>query len=252
MELIDKIKNLKREQLDIIVSARRATPLVSFLSVNGKARAACIQRHKGWADLLLSYTNASIEACVRNKLGNAVTTAAIISSFESMGLGLIAREDLTLEEYNLIISPVVSSFPELIFKEQSWTPVPLEGNLRLTPRMQYQLPPEVSRTEATTIRKARAFRRKEDYETDIKESGIDASDIMAALKPKKKETIALSPDDVLKTMLEAMKPKESIPVITADYNATTGEYTPTDKDSPPKPEPELTPLQIMMNAMKKK
>ena len=210
MEITDKIKQLKFEQLEVIIKARRAVDLSLFLSVNGKARSACIQRHHGWQDELLKFTNASIEASIRAKLGSPISTAAIISAFESMGLGILAKTDLTLEEYDLIISPVVSSFPELIAEKQDWTPIPLEQGSKYRPYIQYQLPPEESRTQATLPKKTRPFRRTEDnLEAQVEEAAFNSADFIAALKPKEEVKKVLSKDDAIAAMLAAMKPKST-------------------------------------------
>jgi hypothetical protein len=202
VEITERIKRLSYEQLEMVIKARRNVPLVGFISVNSKARSACIQRHAGWMDELLKYTNASIEASVRAKLNNTLSTATIISAFESMGLGIIAKKDLVLEEYDLLISSVVMVFPELVVLEQDWTPLPIDETSRYRPRNPYMLPPEESRTQATSPKKTRTFRRKEDNE----EEQFDAAFLEGILKPKKTE-VKLTQQEAVAKMLEAMKPK---------------------------------------------
>lgn len=210
MEITDKIKRLSHEQLEVIIKARRAVPLSLFLSANGKARSCCVMRHKGWMEELLKYTNAAIEASVRAKMNNAVSTATLMSAFESMGLGIMAREDLTLEEYDLLISPIAAYFPELVVLEQTWTPVPLEQTSRYPPYGGYLPPPEATRG-VSEVKKTRTFRRKEDNEEVKEDDKFDPDDILAALKPKEKkeEVKAVSSEDAIAAMLEAMKKPKS-------------------------------------------
>jgi hypothetical protein len=208
MEPPEKIKRLTYDQLDAIITARRAVPLVGFLSVNGKARSACVLRHPGWMEELLKYSNATIESAVRAKMASAISIAALLSAFESMGLGIIAKLDLTLDEYDLIMSPTISAFPELIVLEQDWTPEPLGETSRFRPFRPYELPPIESRTEATTYKKTRPYRRSEDLEEKVSDASVDMEGLMAALKPKPKAEVKLTPEEALAKMLEAMKPKE--------------------------------------------
>lgn len=237
--MFEKIKKLTYEQLDVIVKARRAVPLAGFLSVNGKARNAAIQRHKGWQEELIKYVNAIIEASVRAKVNNALSTAALISAVESMGLGIITKEDLTLEEYDLIISPMIGAFPELIVLTQDWTPIPLDESQRFRPSQPYMLPPEATRTEATMPKKGRTFRRTEDVVEDqfAKE---ESDSFLEALKPKT-VTPAISKDEAIQKMLDAMKPtvktvtttSETTPVVpsfaTAGPSITSIEFIQTSK-----------------------
>lgn len=207
MDITDKIKQLRFEQLEHIIKARRAAPFTEFISVNAKARSACALRHPGWMEEFRRFSNAAIEASVRAKLNNALSTATVTSAFESMSLGIMAKEDLTLEEYDLIISPVASFFPELIVLEQDWTPVPMDNTSRYQPFRQYGAPPaETSGISAT--KKTRTFRRTEDHlEEKAAEAAFDPNDFLAALKPKIAEPKKMTKEEALQAMLTTMKPK---------------------------------------------
>lgn len=207
MEITDKIKRLTYEQLEVIIKSRRAVPLSLFLSANGKARSCCVMRHKGWMEELLKFTNAAIEASVRAKVNNAVSTATLISAFESMGLGILSKEDLILEEYDLLISPVAAFFPELVVLDQTWTPVPLEQTSRYPPYGGYLPPPEATRG-ITEVKKTRTFRRKEDNEEVKGDDKFDPDDILAALKPKAKEPERkMTSAEAIEAMMASIKSK---------------------------------------------
>jgi len=257
LEITEKIKHLNREQLDAIVTARRAVSVTEFVSVNGKARAACIQRHYGWQDQLLKFTNASIEASVRSKIGNAISTAAIVSAFEAMGLGIIAKTDLELDEYDTIISPVISAFPELVVLKQDWTVVPLEQNKGWRPAVQYQPPP--METRGITEKKGRPYRRHEDLETAVADAAAaDINDIMAALKPKNKEPEKkLTGAEAIAAMLAAIKkPEEKIIAIPDNSQVpvfeTVAEILEIEVVSDPQPKKKFTTEEMLKMMQPKK
>lgn len=232
MQITDKIKKLNREQLDTIVEARRATELVKWISVNSKARSACALRHRGWQEESNAYVNAIIETSVRLHLQNTLTLATLISAFESMALGIIAQKDLTLDEYELLLSPVISIFPELILLEQDWTPEPIDESLRYRPRVMYQSPVEIKE------KKNRPFRRTEDLEEIVEKEVFDTNDVMAALAPKEKKP-ELSKDEALKAMLAQMVKKPTQQQVNEPPSLEV------EKHSAPNPNPPDTRLRFI-------
>src|SRR6202158_2294451 len=126
MSVSDAVESLTLEQLDQIIKLRRAVPLATFLSVNAKARQACALRHHGWQDVFITYVN-SMTRCFHNVgLRDNLKMATLLSSIESFSIGIICKEDLDIEEYNLIISPIAEvAMPEMFAKTQDWTPLAL-------------------------------------------------------------------------------------------------------------------------------
>src|SRR6266567_975592 len=98
MSFTDALGGLTVDQLREIIRLRRAVPLVAFLAANGKARQACALRHKGWMDHSTIFVNAMIRTVRRVELNEPYSTATLLSAAESYAIGLLAKDDLTLDE----------------------------------------------------------------------------------------------------------------------------------------------------------
>lgn len=202
----DAIAKLSEPELREIIKLRRAVPLGAFLAANGKARQACALRHKGWGEKVLTCSHAVIIACKLNEVRDSLDEATLMSAAESYGLGLIAQEDLTLEEYNLLIECVARvAYPEQILAEQTWTPVPLPSNEAMA-RQNY---------EAIKNRDLERSGRKPKTD-DLKQAGIDPTKALAAILGKKEKpkepTIKIDKESVISKMMKALKKSEEIEV----------------------------------------
>jgi len=202
VSLADAIENLSAEQLEEIIKLRRAVPLATFLSVNAKARQACALRHHGWENLVLSYTNAMIRGCRATKTIEPLKMATLMSAVESFSIGFIAKSDLDLEEYNLIIGPLaIIAMPDLLVTEQDWTPEPLPKEQRVHQAYWAEL-------QAKDKKKPK-YKEEDD---DPGEAAIDPLKFMTALTVKK--VIApivakVTGKDAIAAMLAAMNPKKA-------------------------------------------
>jgi hypothetical protein len=204
MSFTDAIGSLTIDQLRDIIRLRREVPLVQFLAANGRARQACALRHKGWMDHSTIFVNAMLRKIRSVELNDSYATATLLSAVESYAIGLLAKDDLNLDEYNLLIGCVAKvATPEIILTEQNWTPEPLPTNEAVT-RKNY----ETLKTRDES--RGKRHTQKEDPDEELAESGIDTSKALAALlKPKPKpETVKVDTKSAIDRMLGALKKKD--------------------------------------------
>jgi hypothetical protein len=206
MSVSDAVTNLTLEQLEAIIKLRRAVPLATFLSVNGKARQACALRHHGWQDVFITYVNSMTRAFHNTGLKDALKMATLLSAIESFSIGIICKEDLTLEEYNLIIQPIAEvAMPEMFAKVQDWTPLALPSP-EVVAKEYFKAQVERDKT------KLRTYKEEDlDPDGDLIDTNIDPATFLKAIGPKKKEPEKIVPKlgskEAVAAMLAAMAPK---------------------------------------------
>lgn len=222
MAFTDAISSLTEDQLKEIIRARRAVPLATFLACNGKARQACALRHKYWLDSSAAWVNAMLRSINKNDFRDALGVSTLMSATESFAIGMIAKEDLDFEEYNLLISCIANvALPELIATEQTWTPEPLPKS-ELQARQHYE-----SLKEKDAKGRSRHIDRSPDPDPDgdLIDTGIDPAKALAALFKKKEAPKApeskIPKDDAIKRMLEAMK-KKTAEVVSERFKVEKG------------------------------
>jgi hypothetical protein len=151
-------------------------------------------------DTTAMMVNAMMIAIHRHGIRDALDIGTLMSATESFSIGIIARDDLDLEEYNLLIrciAPIAT--PELILKEQTWTPDPLPKPESLV-HQQY----EELKQQHQKHRKAKDDSEKE----DLASVGINPVAALKALLGKKKEVKVepkVSREDAIAKMMLAMK-----------------------------------------------
>lgn len=213
MSFTDAISTLTEPQLREIIKLRRAVPLATFLAANGKARQACALRHKGWMEVSNVYVNAMIVACHKTGLRDALDMSTLMSATESFSIGMIAREDLTLDEHNLLIKCIAEiATPEIILQEQNWTPDPLPQSQAVA-RQYFETLKEKDEKRG----RGKSKERDLDPDGDLADTGIDPALAIKALLGGAKKVVEkveskISKEDMIARMLAAVKKPAETPI----------------------------------------